>query len=163
MKKILESKTKVRFQDCDPFNHLNNSKYIDYFINAREDQLIENLDLDIYNVAMTEGVGWVVGSNQISYLKPAYTMEMICIESQLINYSSQSIQVELRMYNESKTELKSVMWSKFVHIKMKTQGSTQHATNYMQLFESVHLPVSEVIFEDRMKAIIIGKNKVESN
>ena len=63
MNKILESKTKVRFQDCDPFNHLNNAKYIDYLINAREDQLIEKFDLDIYKIAFTEGVGWVTGSN----------------------------------------------------------------------------------------------------
>lgn len=163
MDKILESKTKVRFQDCDPFNHLNNSKYIDYFINAREDQLVENYDLDIYNVAMTEGASWVVGSNQVSYLKPAFTMEMIRIESQLINYSHQSIQVELRMYNESRTELKSVIWSKFVHIDMKTHRSMQHASKYMQLFEKVHLPVSETTFEDRIKAITIGTSKIESN
>ena len=39
MTKILESKIRVRFQDCDPFNHLNNSSYIDYFFDAREDQL----------------------------------------------------------------------------------------------------------------------------
>lgn len=163
MKKILESKSKVRFQDCDPFNHLNNSKYIDYFINAREDQLIEYLDLDIYKVAMTEGAGWVVGSNQISYLKPAFTMEIITIESQLIKYSPRSIQVELRMYNESKTELKSVMWSKFVHIDMKTQHSTQHALKYMQLFESVNLPVSESNFEARIKRIMMRTNNIESN
>ncbi len=34
---VLGSKTKIRFQDCDPFNHLNNAAYINYLINARED------------------------------------------------------------------------------------------------------------------------------
>lgn len=161
MNKILESKTKVRFQDCDPFNHLNNSKYIDYFINAREDQLIKNYNLDVYQTALIEGRSWVVGSNQITYLKPAITMELISIESQLINYSPYSILVELRMYNESKTELKSVLWSKFVHIDMKTQRAVQHASKYMQLFENVLLPLSEVTFDDRIKSIT--KNKVMSN
>ncbi|MEO6346652.1 MAG: acyl-CoA thioesterase, partial [Aquaticitalea sp.] len=41
-KQSLESKMKIRFHDCDPFNHLNNSKYIDYILTARGDQLIEN-------------------------------------------------------------------------------------------------------------------------
>ncbi|AOW21498.1 acyl-CoA thioesterase [Urechidicola croceus] len=154
MNKILESKTKVRFQDCDPFNHLNNSKYIDYFINAREDQLIENYDLNIYKVAFSEGVGWVVGSNQISYLKPVNTMEVVTIESQLINFTKQSIEVELRMYNENKTELKSVMWSKFIHIDMKTQRSIEHNKKYIDLFESVYLPVSENTFDERFKSIL---------
>ena len=36
-----ESKVAIRFQDCDPFAHLNNAKYIEYFINAREDHLIQ--------------------------------------------------------------------------------------------------------------------------
>ena len=46
-KKVLESKMKVRFHDCDPFNHLNNSRYIDYIVTARGDQLLENYNLDI--------------------------------------------------------------------------------------------------------------------
>ena len=32
MEKVLKSRAKVRFQDCDPFNHLNNARYIDYFL-----------------------------------------------------------------------------------------------------------------------------------
>ena len=111
MHRILGNKVKIRFQDCDPFNHLNNSKYIDYFINAREDHLLENYNLDIYTMALTEGLSWVVASNQISYLRPAVMMENVVIESQVIRYTTKSLQVEMRMYNEDKTELKSVMWS----------------------------------------------------
>ncbi|WP_192348725.1 hypothetical protein [Algoriphagus sp. Y33] len=35
VEKIPESNSVIRFQDYDPFNHLNNARYIDYFINAR--------------------------------------------------------------------------------------------------------------------------------
>ncbi|HKP96885.1 MAG TPA: thioesterase family protein [Fibrobacteria bacterium] len=45
-----ESIVTVRFQDCDPFGHLNNARYIDYFTNAREDQLIRYYDFDIYKL-----------------------------------------------------------------------------------------------------------------
>ncbi|MDB5230478.1 MAG: acyl-CoA thioesterase, partial [Chitinophagaceae bacterium] len=37
--KLPESTIKIRFHDCDPFNHLNNSRYIDYMMAARSDQL----------------------------------------------------------------------------------------------------------------------------
>lgn len=153
MEKILESKVKIRFQDCDPFNHLNNSKYIDYFVNAREDQLIEKYDFDYYKIAITHGVGWVVGFNQISYLKPANTMEVVTIQSQILKPTSLSTLVEFRMYNEAKTELKSVMWSKFIHIDMKTMRSTQHSEEFMNLFNSIHLPVEEATFEERVKSL----------
>ncbi|WP_074407621.1 MULTISPECIES: thioesterase family protein [Aquimarina] len=49
--KTPESRAIIRFPDCDPFNHLNNSRYIDYFINAREDHLVNNHDFDVYRYA----------------------------------------------------------------------------------------------------------------
>ena len=36
---------KIRFNDGDLFGHLNNSRYLDYFINAREDHLKEYITL----------------------------------------------------------------------------------------------------------------------
>ena len=77
MKKLpykLESNVKIRFQDCDPFNHLNNAAYINYLINAREDQILEHYKIDIYKMARTTGKSWVVGSNQIAYINPAFLM-----------------------------------------------------------------------------------------
>ncbi len=29
-----ESRVVIRFQDCDPMQHLNNAKYFDYYFNA---------------------------------------------------------------------------------------------------------------------------------
>jgi len=72
LKKVLESKAKIRFHDCDPFNHLNNSRYIDYIVTARGDQLIDNYNFDIYQLAREQGIGWVTAQTQISYFSPAY-------------------------------------------------------------------------------------------
>ena len=46
-----ESRVIVRFQDCDPFGHLNNSRYLDYLINARKDHLVAAYGFDIYERA----------------------------------------------------------------------------------------------------------------
>ncbi len=154
MNKILESKTKIRFQDCDPFKHLNNSKYIDYLINAREDQLIENYNFDYLNIAQTQGVGWVTGSNQIAYLKSANLSEIVTIQSQIIKLTPLSTLVEFRMYSEDKIELKSVMWSNFIHISMETMRSKKHSEVFMNLFESIHLPIKESTFEERIKVLL---------
>lgn len=153
MKKVLETKTKIRFQDCDPFNHLNNSKYLDYFINAREDQVLDNYGIDIFKMIRTEFKGWVVTSNQIAYFKPAITMETVIIESQVIAFTDKQLKVELRMYNHDKTELKSLVWANFVHFDLKTQKSTNHSESLMQLFTTVNSPVESQYFEDRMQTI----------
>lgn len=154
MEKILKTKRKIRFQDCDPFNHLNNSKYLEYFINAREDQIAEHYDLDVFKYMKTTGMSWVVASNQISYVKPAFTMETVVIESQLIQYTNNLLLVEMKMWNENETELKAILWIKFIQYNIQTKKASNHSDELMQLFESVVLPVDEFIFENRNLEII---------
>lgn len=154
MEKVLKTKRKVRFQDCDPFNHLNNSKYLEYFINVREDQIAEHYDLDIFQYMKTTGLSWVVASNQISYLKPAFTMETIVIESQLIQYTDNLLVVEMKMWNEVETELKAILWIKFIPYNIQTKKAVNHSEDLMKLFEAVVLPVDQSIFESRYLEIV---------
>lgn len=161
MEKILKTKRKVRFQDCDPFNHLNNSKYLEYFINIREDQIAEHYDLDIFKYMKTTGLSWVVASNQISYLKPAFTMETVLIESQLIQYTDNLLLVEMKMWNEDETELKAILWIKFIHYNIQAKKAANHSEDLMKLFESVVLPVDQSVFEKRYLEIIQNlKNRI---
>ena len=67
-----ESRVLIRFPDCDPFNHLNNSRYLDYFINAREDHLYLHYQFNPYEYAKEKLLAWVVTQNQISYLRSCH-------------------------------------------------------------------------------------------
>lgn len=158
--KILESKTQIRFQDCDPFQHLNNASYFNYLINAREDQLIENYNLDIYKHAITTGKSWVVGSHQIAYLKPANLMETVVIDSQLIKFNGKSLWVEIRMWNEDKTVLKAVLWSTFTYFNIVKQHSETHSDDLMSLFEEVVYPLKQTSFDERIKSLRYQKQTV---
>jgi YbgC/YbaW family acyl-CoA thioester hydrolase len=149
--KVWESKSIIRFPDCDPFNHLNNARYLDYFINAREDQIMQNLNLNIYDYAAKKGFGWVVSKSQIVYLKPAFLMETVVIESTLLRLADSEVLVEMRMWNEKKEKLKSVMWSNFVHIDMKTQKPASHSEEMMKIFRPFENPLpSPMQFEARV-------------
>jgi YbgC/YbaW family acyl-CoA thioester hydrolase len=154
LKKILESKTRIHYQDCDPFNHLNNSRYIDYMMEARTEQLLANYDFNMADFAYKDKIGWVAVQNQISYLYPASWMEIVTIESRLIQFSDWSVTVEALMWDEHKTTLKSVLWSKLVHFNIKTQKSHQHSDALMELFTQAHsrLPAGQG-FEARVKAL----------
>ena len=149
MEKILTSTARIRFQDCDPFNHLNNAKYLDYFLNAREDQVKTHYDLDIFEIIRTERIGWVVASNQIAYISPVTTMDNVNIRSQLIKFSEKMLLVEMTMWDETATKLRSVLWIKFIHVDLKTQSSLRHSDKLMELFQAVLEPVPEEIFEER--------------
>ncbi|GHC62894.1 acyl-CoA thioesterase [Ulvibacter litoralis] len=147
---ILESTIKVRFQDCDPFNHLNNAAYINYLINAREDQVVEKYGLDIYKMAKTEGKSWVVASNQIAYIKPAFLMENVVVQSQLVHFTESELRVEFRMLTEDKSEVKAVMWSDLVYFNFMNKKRDTHSDYFTDLFKSVVKPVEQTIFEERI-------------
>lgn len=141
----------VRFQDCDPFNHLNNGRYVDYFLNAREDHLLAHYDLDIYRVARETGLSWVVSTNQVAYVRPAFLMERVRMESQLIAYGPKHVQVEMRMWDETGTTLKSFCWMDFVHFDLRSNKVAAHSAAYLELFTRVLQPVDEKTFDERRK------------
>ena len=155
--KILTSTSKVRFQDCDPFNHLNNLKYIEYFINAREDHLLDYYDLDIYEYARENGEAWVVAANKIAYLRSAVQMEKILIESQVIDYSNRGLQVEMRMWDLARSQFKALMWINFAYIDIQTGKSVKHPQNMMELFAEILAPVEQDSFDER--TLFFRRNK----
>ncbi|WP_158637450.1 acyl-CoA thioesterase [Lacibacter cauensis] len=154
LKKILESKTRIQYQDCDPFNHLNNAKYIDYMIAARTEQLLDNYAFNTAVIARDKGIGWVVVQTQISYFYPAVWLEKVTTETKLIAYSDASLLVEAIMWDEHKTQLKAVIWSKLVHFNINTQRSYKHSEELMQFFSQIHVPIADnASFEERAKTL----------
>jgi YbgC/YbaW family acyl-CoA thioester hydrolase len=152
LSKIWESKVIIRFPDCDPFNHLNNARYIDYFINAREDHIIANLNFNIYHYATQSGLAWVVSKNQIAYLRPAFLMETVVIDSCLLQVSDKEVLVEMKMWNERKDKIKSVLWSNFVHVNMKTQRPENHSKELMEVFLPFENPLPTATgFDERVE------------
>ncbi|MEJ5993368.1 acyl-CoA thioesterase [Pedobacter sp. Du54] len=128
----------VRFSDCDLFGHLNNARYLDYFLNAREDHLKDNYQLDLTSY-YHKGIGWVVGSHEINYLKPAKYNEKVLIKSSLVKASDQYLLVELLMMNAEQTELKAIMWTRFVPISVKTGKRENHPSDFMEFAKRIEL------------------------
>ena len=150
--KILTSKAIIRFQDCDPYAHLNNGRYLDYFMNAREDQVWAAYDFNIYDYSRNTGLGWVVTQNQIAYVRPALLMEEVNIESQLTESKPKFIQIEMRMYDKER-KLKSLLWVQLVHVDIRKAKSVEHAPELQTLFDLLHVPVEEKDFNARLKQL----------
>ncbi len=154
MKKILESTAKVRFQDCDPFSHLNNSKYIDYFVNAREDQILKHYNIDVFGQISTLGKSWAVTAHQIAYIKPAILNEEIIITSQLIEFSNSTLGVEMKMFDKTKTVLKTVLWTTFTYFDIQNKRKAEHTDELKNLFMEIVYPIENSSFEKRCSQII---------
>jgi YbgC/YbaW family acyl-CoA thioester hydrolase len=126
----------VRFNDCDPLGHLNNARYLDYFLNAREDHL-----KDAYQLQLTDyyklGVAWVVSNHQIHYLRSANYNEQIRIRSSLLKAADEFLLVEMRMTNDRETHLKALLWTTFVPIHVQTGKRQNHPASFMAFARSI--------------------------
>jgi len=130
----------IRFQDCDPMGHLNNSRYLDYFMNAREDHLAAYYNLNIYARLKETGKSWVVAKNDIIYKDPAWLMEKVLIQTQVNNYSIKHIEVEMVMYNELESKLKALLRTVFIPFDVKTNKAVEHDQKMMTLLKEISIP-----------------------
>ncbi len=138
--KELESIAVARFQDCDPFSHLNNARYIDYFLNAREDQLALFYKFNVFNHGKTLNANWVTIKNQIAYLRPVQVMEEIRIRTRLVYFSEKTLVVEGLMLDKDAQRLKCFAWIEFAYVSTINGRSANHPDELMRFFREVVYP-----------------------
>lgn len=127
---------KIRFSDCDMFGHLNNSRYLDYLIDAREDHLKEAYDFN-FETHYKNNFGWVFRGHEIVYLRPALFNERVVIQSALFHVDQESLGVETQMLDQHRRHLKAVMHSTLIPINLQTGRKEQHSPELMEWASSL--------------------------
>jgi acyl-CoA thioester hydrolase len=135
--KVPESTMTARFPDCDPLGHLNNARYIDYFLNAREEHLADHYGLHLYQRTKQTNETWVVTNTQISYLRPVGVMEEVLIRTCLLQFTDSTLTVEGVMLDPNSHKLKSLCWMQFTYISLATARTIKHPDDLMALFGDV--------------------------
>ena len=78
-----ESELTVRPDDIDMNNHVHNSKYLDYVLAARYDQMER-----CYRMSMGEfvamGLGWVVKSCRVEYKRPLRLGDTVVVRTHMV-------------------------------------------------------------------------------
>ncbi len=130
------STAEIRFSDCDPFGHLNNARFLDYFLHAREQHLKQ-----AYGMALQTfydmGVSWFIGSHEIVYLKPAFYGETVHIQSTLLQAREDHLLAEMVMMNEKFSQIKAIVWTRFVPVNSKTGQKIVHPPAVMDFVVSL--------------------------
>ncbi len=153
--KETESRVVVRFQDCDPLQHLNNAKYFDYFFNAREDQVPKLYGVEMIDFIRKYKAAWVVYNHTISYVRPARVGEWVRIMSRVIWHDHQTVLIEYYMTDDNKEELKTLLWTTMRYVDMKEGKSTEHtgAVKEFLMAVSESIDVQKMTVKDRIKEI----------
>lgn len=126
----------IRFQDCDPMGHLNNARFIDYIMNAREDHLMEHYNLNLHEY-MKKGLGWMISHHEIYYRRPALYNEKVLIRTSLIEYGESELLMEAIVMDESETHIKALQWTKLVFVNTRTGKRELHSEDLLPFFASV--------------------------
>ncbi len=150
------SRTVIRFQDCDPLQHLNNAKYFDYFFNAREDQVPKLYGVEIRDLIDRFKAIWVVYNHHIAYLRSAMLGEWVSIRTRLIWYNEDTVVVEYIMLDEKESHLKTVLWTTLKYVDMKTSRTTDHTeemSEYLEIIRHKDVTYHPTRFDERVKEI----------
>ncbi|MDM8536301.1 acyl-CoA thioesterase [Desulfobacterales bacterium HSG17] len=137
MNKEPESMVRIRFQDCDPFGHLNNAKYIDYFINAREDHLANYYQFDIYERQKRFQTNWVIFKHHLVYLSPCYFRENVTIKTHLLQYSNTTLLMEGVMTDAEQKRIKAIIWTEFRYFDLAAGKPARHDDALMRFWDSI--------------------------
>ena len=151
-----ETTHRVHFQDCDMLGHLNNARYFDYFLNAREDHTTAYYSLNMGQLAREQNAAWVITKHHVSYLKPAKQGAQVRILSQLIHFDNSNLVLEMQMRSEDGMRLLALLWSEMTYVTMPAGTRTDHSNAMMDLLDD--LDVEEVGydpdgFDDRVKEV----------
>ena len=105
-------------------------------LNAREDHLkqFHQLNLDEF---YKQGLGWVVSSHELQYLRPANYNETVLIQSDLLEAGDTHLMVEVRMLDETRNTIKAVLWTKFTCVNIKTGRRENHSADFMNVLKDL--------------------------
>ncbi len=110
---------KVRPDDIDMFNHVHNSKYLDYVLAARYEQMET-----CYKMSMEKfiemGYGWVVKTAHIEYKRPLTLGDIFNVTTWIISMDEKSSKVNFEIVSLKTGKICSDGWFDYVLIDIKT-------------------------------------------
>jgi YbgC/YbaW family acyl-CoA thioester hydrolase len=161
MLKEITTQTKIRFVDCDPIGHLNNAKYIDYMLNAREDHVEAQFGFSYEQYTQKTGCTWIAIQNEIAYLKELRYNTQVNITSRLIDINERISKIEVTITNLDNTITHAVLWASAIYFNMKTRKSELLPSEDYLFYQSFINSPPEQNFSDRV-AFYRQQNKIKN-
>ena len=116
------SEIPVRPDDIDMFQHVHNSRYLDYIQAARYDQMVR-----CYKMSMEEflilGFGFVVKKAELNFKRPLIMGDVMLISTQVKDFSGPDISVEFEIVNKKNEKICCDGLMTYAMISLKTGRS----------------------------------------
>lgn len=127
------SEIPVRPDDIDMFQHVHNSRYLDYIQAARYDQMI-----NCYKMSMEEfmimGYGFVVKRAELNFKRPLIMGDVMLISTQVKNFDGSDIVIDFEILNKKKEKIACDGVMLYTMINLKTGRSEKIPEEIQQKF-----------------------------
>jgi len=149
MENEISTTAKIRFSDCDPIGHLNNVKYLEYMLNAREDHVEEFYGFTYEEYLKKTGCTWIAIQNEIAYLKEVRANTKVQISSKTIEIQDRISKVEILMKSMDGKIIYAVLWITVIYFNMKTRQSELQPEETKNLFRKFLVELDQKDFQSR--------------
>lgn len=123
----------VRPDDIDMNNHVHNSKYLDYVLAARYDQMRR-----CYKMSMDEfiamGVGWVVKTCFIEFKRPLVLGDIITVRTAIEEVGESNVKVRFTILKKESGKLASDGYFEYTMVNLKTGRSEKIPTSVIEKY-----------------------------
>ena len=116
------SEGKVRPDDIDMFQHVHNSKYLDYVLAARYEQMETAYGMSMEQF-MSEGYGWVVKTAHVNFIRPLNLGETFSVTTGIVAINEKGAKVSYELISKKTGKLCSDGWFEYVLIDLQTGRS----------------------------------------
>lgn len=116
------SEIPVRPDDIDMFQHVHNSRYLDYVQAARYDQMVRCYKMSMEEFMIT-GYGFVVKRAEINYKRPLVMGDIMLISTQVKEFNGSDIIVEFEILNKKNEKVTCDGIMLYTMINLKTGRS----------------------------------------
>jgi len=114
-----ESVLTVRPDDIDMNQHVHSSRYQDYVLAARYDQMAR-----CYGMAMEEftarGLGWVVNTSHMEYKRPLRLGDTFRVRTWIESFRSDGVKVGFEILREPQGKLSCLGWCDYTLVALST-------------------------------------------
>ncbi len=114
-----ESELRVRPDDIDMFNHVHNSKYFDYVLAARYDQMERCYGLSMESF-IERGFGWLVRSVYMDYKRALKMSDYFLVRTGIKTIDAKKCKVNFEIISKATGKICCDGWFDFVLIDLKT-------------------------------------------
>ncbi|MVN23092.1 acyl-CoA thioesterase [Mucilaginibacter arboris] len=116
---IFETDFKVRPDDIDMFQHVHNSKYFDYVLAARYDQMERFYGMPMEEF-MSQGYGWVVRTAYVDYKRALTMSDEFTVRTGIESFADKGCRVQFEIINKKTKKVCCDGWFDYTLIDTKT-------------------------------------------